>query len=251
MEIVNNNAMDIETKTATKLEIDTTSNLLITPKKNVNLDVENLDDVSSVDLQTLLNQRLQRSRSTSKAIPVSSASSSRRKKTDGQGSSPNSISSTPERTKLESLTTTGKRFDATWTTPGGQAIQFNFMSKNIPTTPEIVKRNSTHFPAKNYDAVWHNTSPWKARRASPLRNNSRNTLQDNSNNMQNNVNGNDFPYQMGFNNSSNDSSNTNPSNFSQMSNMNFQHLQRQHQQTMNMGGHQNFAQQQFNNWNHS
>ena len=42
MEIVNNNAMDIETKTATKLEIDTTSNLLITPKKNVNLDVENL-----------------------------------------------------------------------------------------------------------------------------------------------------------------------------------------------------------------
>ena len=38
MEIVNNNAMDIETKTATKLEIDTTSNLLITPKKNVNLD---------------------------------------------------------------------------------------------------------------------------------------------------------------------------------------------------------------------
>ena len=115
------------------------------------------------DLQQLLNQRLQRSRSSSNKKAVVKPTPNRAAAT---GDSPNSVSSTPERTR------TGQRYQAEWTTPGGQAIQFNFMAKNVPTTPEIVKRSSTRFPAQNYDAVWHNTSPWKPRVSSPLRHHS-------------------------------------------------------------------------------
>ena len=71
----------------------TTSSMLVTPKKKVNLDVDNLDEVSSVDLQILINQRLQRSRSSSKNIPSRSSSSGKARNQDG---SPNSISNTPE-----------------------------------------------------------------------------------------------------------------------------------------------------------
>ena len=170
----------------------TTSSMLVTPKKKVNLDVDNLDEVSSVDLQILINQRLQRSRSSSKNIPSRSSSSGKARNQDG---SPNSISNTPEGSGSNEFGS-GKRFDATWTTPGGQAIQFNFMSKNIPTTPEVVKRDSTCFPADKYDAVWHNTSPWKPKRSSPLRNNNRNHLREIT--MKNSEN--HSPYQQAYNN---------------------------------------------------
>jgi hypothetical protein len=273
MEFVNNSkAMDVETK-CTKRDSGNNNdlakpNLLITPKKKLNLDVDSLDGVSTVDLQTLLNQRLQRSRSTSKSIPNSSISASKQNKSDKHSNSPNSISSTPERIKIENATS-GKRFDATWTTPGGQSIQFNFMSKNIPTTPEIIKRNSTNFPAKKYDAVWHNTSPWKPRRASPLRKNNRFISYDN--NMQNNVNASSSPYQLQFNdNSSNEAlafNNNNNSNGSLQ--FNSVNVQQHYHMNMNGATHQNLyvnhhgmdnatvfdgndnQQHQFNTWNNS
>lgn len=125
-----------------------------TPQKPTELDT---------DLQQLLNQRLQRSRSSSNKKAVVKPTPNRAAST---GDSPNSVSSTPERKR------TGQRYQAEWTTPGGQAIQFNFMAKNVPTTPEIVNRSSNRFPAHNYDAVWHNTSPWKPRVSSPLRHHS-------------------------------------------------------------------------------
>jgi hypothetical protein len=158
MEIVNNSVRDADgqaTEPSSPLKSDEkgmSSGDYQTPQKSLSLDTSKIE--GSASLQELLNQRLQKSRSSKKLLQPTV-------RTDGH--SPNSISSTPERP------TTGQRYAAEWTTPGGQAIQFNFMSKNIPTTPEVVRRSSTHFPAQNYDAVWHGTSPWRPKNSSPLR----------------------------------------------------------------------------------